>query len=150
MIFYLAFFIGLVTIKERIFIAMFALQLSFDGSTYVKFSKSIIGEMVMFPELSIQVCRVIENEYREIYRLILDRAKNRECSFFVRGKIIEGELHITVSRPDCGIFDVIDSAIFPLKRDRLSIDYVKCQKTYTIKPNTEWLRKDLRLTGVIK
>ena len=129
---------------------MFALQLSFDGKTYVKFSKSIIGEMLVEPDIVIQVCRVVESEYKEIYRLILEGSKNGGCSFFVRGRITEGELHVTVGRPDCGIFDVIDMAIFPLKRDRLSVDYVKCQKTYVIKPSVDWLRKDLRLVEVIK
>jgi hypothetical protein len=76
--------------------------------------------------------------------------KTEVMSYLVSDFVVSGELHVRVAREECGIFDVVDKAIFPLKRDRLKITYVKCSKTYVIKPSVLWIKKDLQFAGVIK
>lgn len=129
---------------------MLAVQLNFEQKKIAVFGNVTLGEIVCDSELAFGVFRVLTTEYREVYNLIRLGVRGNNMRYFVRDAILSGELHVTVGRPDCGIFDAIDLAIVPLKRDRLNITYVKCQKTYVIKPAVSWLKKDLQAAGVIK
>lgn len=129
---------------------MLAVQLNLDCKKMVVFGNITMGELACDDDLAFGVFRVLTTEYREVYNLIRMGVRGNNMRHFVRDAILSGELHVTVGRPDCGIFDAIDLAIVPLKRDRLNITYVKCQRTYVIKPAVAWLKKDLQAAGVIK
>lgn len=129
---------------------MFALQLSFDGKVYVKHSHSVIGEIGIDTDICLNVLRVIDTEYKEVYRLISERLSSGGYDFFVKLRAMDGELHVKVRGKDGRIFPAIETAIFPLRADRLNITYIDCSKTYVIKPNYKWIKKDLEFAGVIK
>jgi len=129
---------------------MLALQLDFENRQMVVFNNLVLGELLLDKDDAFAIFSIIQTEYKEVYRLIRQGLRSETMSYFVRDAIVGGELHVTVSRADCGIFDVIDRSIFPLKRDRLSVNYVKCSKTYVLKPSISFLRKDLQLCEVIK
>jgi len=129
---------------------MLAIQLDFEGRKMVTSGIVPLGELLLEDDLAFGVFSVIQTEYTECYRLIRERIRFEEMRYFVRDAIISGELHVTVMRPDCEIAGLINRAIFPLKSDRMAVSYVKCQKTYVLKPSITWLRKDLQFSGVIK
>jgi hypothetical protein len=129
---------------------MLAVQLDLDGTKHVVSGTIPLGELKAGESFAFDVFRIIATEYKEVYRLIRDEIRASKMIYFKRDSVVSGELHITVDRPDCGLNNVIFRAIFPLKSDRLSIRYVKCQKTYVVKPDIRWLKQDLRICGVIK
>jgi len=129
---------------------MLSLQTSFDQGIFVCYGAWRVGLLSTEANVALGVFRVINTEYREVYKLITDDLNDGGYWWFTRCSVIGGELLVETKSKECGIYDVIDRSIFPLKRDRLSINYVGCKKTYVVKPSLGWLRKDLKNVGVVK